>query len=107
MIADSRRMVEAGATIVSGSQAHVPHIYEFYDDGFIHYGLGNLFFDQMGWFENSDKTFLDRHVFYDGKYMGVELLTAQFFNWSTPTWMTPEARSDFLFELFENSSKFE
>ncbi len=107
MIADSRRMVEAGATIVSGSQAHVPHIYEFYDDGFIHYGLGNLFFDQMGWFENSDKTFLDRHVFYDGKYMGVELLTAQFFNWSTHTWMTPEARSDFLFELFENSSKFE
>jgi poly-gamma-glutamate synthesis protein (capsule biosynthesis protein) len=107
MIADSRRMVEAGADVVSGSQAHVPHIYEFYQDGFIHYGLGNLFFDQLGWFDNSNKAFLDRHVFYDGKYIGVELLTAQFFNWSTPTLMTPEARGELLNELFENSSQFQ
>lgn len=107
MISDSRRIAEAGATIVSGSQAHQPHIYEFYGDTFIHYGLGNLFFDQLGWFDDSNKAFLDRHVFYDGKYLGVELITAQFFNWSTPTLMTPEARAEMLTRLFEYSQMSE
>lgn len=107
MISDSRRIADAGATIVSGSQAHQPHIYEFYGDTFIHYGLGNLFFDQLGWFDDSNKAFLDRHVFYDGKYLGVELITAQFFNWSTPTLMTPEARAEMLGRLFEYSQMSE
>jgi poly-gamma-glutamate synthesis protein (capsule biosynthesis protein) len=103
MVADFRQLAEAGATIVSGSQAHQPHIYEFWEDSFIHYGLGNLFFDQLGWYDDSDKAFIDRHVFYDGKYLGVELLTTQFFNWSTPTWMTPEARAELLTRLFQYS----
>ena len=107
MISDSRRIAEAGAAIVSGSQAHQPHIYEFYGDTFIHYGLGNLFFDQLGWFDDSNKAFLDRHVFYDGNYLGVELITAQFFNWSTPTLMTPEARAEMLTRLFEYSQMSE
>ncbi|MDO9300095.1 MAG: CapA family protein, partial [Anaerolineales bacterium] len=38
-----RGMADAGAVIVSGSQAHYPHIMEFRGDSFIHYGLGNLF----------------------------------------------------------------
>ncbi|MCC6568310.1 MAG: CapA family protein, partial [Anaerolineales bacterium] len=45
---DFRLMADSGASIVSGSQAHYPQMMEFYDDAFIHYGLGNLFFDQMG-----------------------------------------------------------
>jgi poly-gamma-glutamate synthesis protein (capsule biosynthesis protein) len=103
MIADSRLMADAGARIVSGSQAHQPHLLEFYGDSLIHYGLGNLFFDQLGWFEDSNKAFLDRHIFYDGKYLGVELITVQFFNWSTPTLMTPEARAAMLERLFAES----
>jgi len=103
MVEDFRQLAEAGAVIVSGSQAHQPHIYEFWGDTFVHYGLGNLFFDQLGWYDDSDKAFIDRHVFYDGKYLGVELLTTQFFNWSTPTWMTPEARVDLLTRLFQYS----
>jgi len=103
MIADSRRIADAGATVVSGSQAHQPHLLEFYGDTLIHYGLGNLFFDQLGWFDDSNKAFLDRHIFYDGKYLGVELITAQFFNWSTPTLMTPEARTEMLERLFTES----
>jgi len=104
---DFRKLAEAGATIVSGSQAHQPHVYEFRGDSFIHYGLGNLFFDQLGWYDDSDKAFLDRHVFYDGKYLGVELITVQFFNWSTPTLMTEEARSELLTRLFEYSQNLE
>ena len=103
MIADSRRIAEAGATIVSGSQAHQPHLLEFYGDSLIHYGLGNLFFDQLGWFDDTNKAFLDRHIFYDGKYLGVELITVQFFNWSTPALMTPEAREAMLERLFAES----
>lgn len=103
MIADFHRVADAGATIVSGSQAHQPHMLEFYGDSLIHYGLGNLFFDQLGWFEDSNKAFLDRHIFYDGKYLGVELITVQFFNWSTPTLMTPEARAAVLEKLFLES----
>lgn len=103
MIVDSRLMADAGATIVSGSQAHQPHLLEFYGDSFIHYGLGNLFFDQLGWFEDSNKAFLDRHIFYDGKYLGVELITVEFFNWSTPTLMTPESRAAMLERLFAES----
>lgn len=103
MIADFHRVADAGATIASGSQAHQPHMLEFYGDSLIHYGLGNLFFDQLGWFEDSNKAFLDRHIFYDGKYLGVELITVQFFNWSTPTLMTPEARAAMLEKLFFES----
>jgi poly-gamma-glutamate synthesis protein (capsule biosynthesis protein) len=103
LIADFRIVSDAGATIVSGSQAHQPHMLEFYGDSLIHYGLGNLFFDQLGWFEDTNKAFLDRHVFYDGKYLGVELITVQFFNWSTPTLMTPEARAAMLERLFAES----
>lgn len=103
MVADFHQLAEAGATIVSGSQAHQPQTYEFWEGSFIHYGLGNLFFDQLGWYDDSDKAFIDRHVFYDGKYLGVELLTTQFFNWSTPTWMTPDARAELLTRLFEYS----
>lgn len=103
MIADFHRVADAGAAIVSGSQAHQPHLAEFYGNSLIHYGLGNLFFDQLGWSEDTDKAFLDRHIFYDGKYLGVELITVQFFNWSTPTLMTPEARAVMLQRLFTES----
>lgn len=104
---DFRKLAEAGATIVSGSQAHQPHVYEFRGESFIHYGLGNLFFDQLGWYDDSDKAFLDRHVFYEGKYLGVELITVQFFDWSTPTLMTEDARSELLTRLFEYSQNLE
>ncbi len=45
-IRDFRPLAEAGAVIVNGSQSHVAKAMEFYANGFIHYGLGNLFFDQ-------------------------------------------------------------
>ncbi|MDD3629211.1 MAG: CapA family protein, partial [Actinomycetota bacterium] len=45
--ADFRRMIDAGADIVSGSQSHHPMGIEFRGNGFINYGLGNLFFGQQ------------------------------------------------------------
>jgi len=100
---DFRRMAEAGAVIVSGSQAHMAQAMEFYQDTFIHYGLGNLFFDQMNYIlpDGSITTltrqaFYDRHVFYDGRHISTELLTGQLEDFSRPRWMTPEERAAFL-----------
>jgi poly-gamma-glutamate synthesis protein (capsule biosynthesis protein) len=65
VIPDFERMAEAGADIVSGSQAHQPQSFEFLQNGFIHYGLGNLFFDQWHLCVDfaCDDAFIDRHVF--------------------------------------------
>src|SRR5204862_1605829 len=46
---DFKRLAQAGATIVSGSQAHYPQSMTFVGGSFVHYGLGNLFFDQMSY----------------------------------------------------------
>ena len=94
--------VESGAIIVSGSQAHQPMGFEFYNDGFIHYGLGNLFFDQMQ-SDNHRREFLDRHVFYDGRHISTELLTAYLENYAQPRPMTAEERADLLGDIFKAS----
>jgi hypothetical protein len=108
---DFRMMAEAGADIVSGSQGHYAQAMEFDNGSFLHYGIGNLFFDQMGYTNpsngvrttNTRREFLDRHVFYDGKYIGTELLTAMLYDYAQPRPMTPEEREAFLKEYFTAS----
>jgi poly-gamma-glutamate synthesis protein (capsule biosynthesis protein) len=102
-----RRVADAGADIVSGSQAHFPKTMEFYRGSFIHYGLGNLFFDQM---EDQDwmptgirREFLDRFVLYDGRLVGIELITALLEDYARPRFMTESERADFLREYFSFS----
>ena len=105
---DYRRLADAGAVIVSGSQAHFAQVKEFYGDSFIDYGIGNLFFDQM---DNpvvgTRREFLDRHVFYDGRYIGTELLTAMLVDYSKPIPMTDAERTDFLTYIFDASGWIE
>jgi hypothetical protein len=100
-------VADAGSTVVSGSQAHFPHSMAFRGDSFIHYGLGNLFFDQMRYtlpdgsvIDGTRLEFLDRHVFYDGRYLGVELLTARLEDYARPRPMTPDERAAFLLDYF-------
>ncbi|MDP1713853.1 MAG: CapA family protein [Anaerolineales bacterium] len=104
---DFRSMADAGAVVVSGSQAHFPHLMEFRGDSFIHYGLGNLFFDQMMYIlpdgsviDGTRREFIDRHVFYDGRYLGVELLTAMLEDFSRPRPMNERERTAFLSNYF-------
>ncbi len=103
LIEDFRLVAEAGAVIVSGSQGHQPHAYEFHDGAFIHYGLGNLFFDQLNIYSDTDKAFIDRFVFYDGKLISVELITTKFYDWSKPVIVVGEDREVMLQMLFEVS----
>lgn len=109
---DFARLADAGATIVSGSQAHYPQAMTFLNGSFVHYGLGNLFFDQMSYefpigsgeftYRTRDE-FLDRHIFYNGQYISTELLTARLEDYSRPRPMTPEERIEFLTTYFAAS----
>lgn len=103
---DFHRVADAGASIVSGSQAHYAQMMEFYNNSFIHYGLGNLFFDQMGdipYYPGIRRAFIDRYVIYNGKLISVELLTTMLVDYSRPRLMTAEERAIFLNEYFYHS----
>ncbi len=101
---DFRLMADSGASIVSGSQAHYPQMMEFYGGAFIHYGLGNLFFDQMGdqdWMPPGiRREFYDRYVIYNGKLISVELLTGILEDYARPRLMTDDERAGYLQEYF-------
>lgn len=104
---DFTAMVEAGADVVLGSQAHQPQNFEFYEDGFIHYGPGNLFFDQYitpgGDQRYLDRAFIDRHVIYAGRHINTELITIRFVDFARSRFMTPDERAEFLRLLFAAS----
>jgi hypothetical protein len=96
-------IADAGAVIVSGSQAHHPQGFAFAGGALIHYGLGNLFFDQYDFQEGTNLGFIDRHVFYAGRYLGVELITIHFVDYARPLFMDAQHRSDFLETVFAAS----
>jgi poly-gamma-glutamate synthesis protein (capsule biosynthesis protein) len=100
---DFRRLAQAGAVIVSGSQAHQPQAFEFEDGALIHYGLGNLFFDQYDVNPATRQAFIDRHIFYNGRHIGTELLTIMFVDYARPRPMTPDEREDLLRAVFNAS----
>jgi poly-gamma-glutamate synthesis protein (capsule biosynthesis protein) len=104
-VRDFQSLASAGASIVSGSQAHQPQGMELFKNSFIHYGLGNLFFDQYHFCTDyaCDDGFIDRHVFYDGEYLGNELITIVFEDYARPRLMTPEERAVILNKVFSAS----
>jgi poly-gamma-glutamate synthesis protein (capsule biosynthesis protein) len=106
-VKDFRFLADAGASLVLGAQAHYAQTMEFYKDIFIHYGEGNLFFDQMGdqsWMPKGiRREFLDRYVIYDGKLISIELITAMLEDYSRPRLMTESERAGFLQEYFDKS----
>jgi hypothetical protein len=105
LVNDFGLVASAGAAIVSGSQAHQPHGFSFENGAYIHYGLGNLFFDQFHFCPDyaCDDAFIDRHVFYDGQYISTELITIRFVDAAKPRLMTPEERQHFLETIFSFS----
>ena len=106
MIADFQALADAGAVVVNGSQAHTPKIMTFHNGTFLHYGLGNLFFDQMNvyygetYMPNTRDEFIDRLVFYDNQLVSVELLTAELEDYARPRPMTAAEREAFLNRIF-------
>ncbi|MCJ7623319.1 MAG: CapA family protein [Anaerolineaceae bacterium] len=102
-VEDFQSMAEAGAFIVSGSQAHHPQAMEFNYGAFIHYGLGNLFFDQYDVSLGARQGFIDIHIFYDGRHISTELVTIIFVDYARPRIMTPDERAQVLGSVFSAS----
>ncbi|HWQ04174.1 MAG TPA: CapA family protein [Longilinea sp.] len=107
---DFRALADSGAIIVSGSQAHYPMGMEFFNGALIHYGLGNLFFDQMRYTlpngvitDWTAREFIDRHIFYNGRYISTQLLTARLEEYARPRPMTNEERQEMLDVIFTAS----
>ncbi len=100
LVDDFHKAADAGAVIVSGSQAHQPHGFEFYKGALLHYGLGNLFFDQYNESQEQRKAFIDEHVFYDNRYIGTNLITIQFIDMARPRLMTEDERTELLQDVF-------
>jgi len=99
---DFAALRDAGAVVVNGSQGHHAQGFNVTAQGFIRYGTGNLFFgDQFEY--GAHQTMVDRHAFYDGRYLGVDVRTAFIEDYSKPVPMTPEARAEFLRTLIQAS----
>ena len=97
---DFKKVAEAGAVIVSGSQSHQPHALEFFRGSLLHYGLGNLFFDQYDEGIAQRKAFIDLHVFYNGKYISTQLITKMFTDMARSRLMTAAERETLLKDVF-------
>jgi poly-gamma-glutamate synthesis protein (capsule biosynthesis protein) len=105
-IRDFRRLAKAGAAVVSGSQAHQPQTMEFHAGAFIHYGLGNLFFDQyrvakyVDQFQDANKAFIDLHYFYQNRHLSTELYPIKFVDYAQSRPMTAQEREALLENVF-------
>ena len=106
-VKDFHFLVDSGASLALGSQAHYAQTMEFYNGIFVHYGQGNLFFDQMGdqsWMPKGiRREFIDRYVVYNGKLISIELITTMLEDYSRPRFMTDAERAGFLQEYFNYS----
>ena len=71
-----RKIVDLGADIVVGTQAHQPQTFEMYKNSLIFYGLGNLFFDQIYWIGTRQALAL-KFYFYQNKLINVKIVPLQ------------------------------
>ena len=69
---DFRHIIDLGADMVIGTQAHQPQIYEIYKGKTIYYGLGNLFFDQVEW-PGTERGIILTHYLYKGRLLQTRL----------------------------------
>lgn len=95
-------MAAAGAISVSGSQGHHPQGFGFYDDNFIHYGLGNMLADQM-FSLGTRQMFMNIHLVYDGRLLNIDLWTGINEDYARVRQTTPEERVELLTAVFTTS----
>ncbi len=100
-----RKYAAMGADVVIGSQAHQPQGFAFtawQGGAFIHFGLGNLFFDQMQSL-GTRQMFADKLIIYEGRHISTELYTGIIEDYARPRPMTPTERAAFLKTIFRAS----
>lgn len=98
-VSDFQFVADLGADLVIGSQAHRPQTYaltrtEDAREVLLHYGLGNLYFDQP---ELPNRQFtLDTALVYQGRLVGLEVVAGVIEDVARPRWMTLPEERDFL-----------
>ncbi len=100
--ADFHQLADLGADVVIGTQAHHPQIMEFYRatpnrEAFIHYGTGNLYFDELYY---DSMFFMDDLFIYEGRLVTVHLFTGIIDDYARPRPMTPAERNALLQPVF-------
>ncbi len=106
---DYQTYAEWGADIVIGTSEHKPMTFEFYqtrrgETAFIHYGLGNLYFDQLPW--GNRRFFLDTLYIYEGKLLTVELFPGIIDDRARPRLLAGEDLYNFLHFMFVQKNEF-
>ncbi len=101
-VEDFRKMLSEGADIVSGSQAHQPMGFEINENGFINYGLGNIFFGQA-LSEGTKQGIISKHIFYKNSHINTKTTTYIVENHNQPKIIDGDARIRLLTLLFEGS----
>ena len=87
---------------MSGSQGHHAQGFDLHNGAFIHFGLGNLFFDQMDML-GTRQSFIDSYTIYDGRIVSVELFTYLIENYCCPREMSEGERAELLNAVFQAS----
>jgi enterochelin esterase-like enzyme len=104
---DFRNFADLGADVVIGTQAHKPQTFEFYNSArgeaaFIHYGLGNIFFDQPFW--GNMRFFMDNLLIYDRRLLTVDLFTGIIDDLARPRPMNADEQLNFLAFMFNTQA---
>ncbi len=97
-----RHMIELGADMVVGTQAHQPQTFELYQGKPIFYGLGNLFFDQTYW-PGTTRGLILTHYFLNGKYVQTKISPTVYGDTYQTELMDAEDTRTFLNRLLKSS----
>lgn len=93
---DFRALIDMGADMVVGTQAHQPQTYEVYKGKPIYYGLGNQYFDQTQW-PGTERGIILTHYFQDGKIIQTKL-TPTVYDASLQTRVSDDEQAVFLLD---------
>lgn len=90
-----RALASWGADVVIGTQAHHPQAFDFYrtrpdHEALIHYGIGNLYFDQLYY---DSMFFMDDLLIYEGRLLTVDLFTGIIDDYAHPRPMDARERN--------------
>ncbi len=102
LVIDLRRLAEAGAVFVLGSQAHSAHPWDVHHGAFVHYGPGNILFAQYP--EAQREASVDKLYFHAGKLLTVEHLYTRTEH-GQPRLLTARERARFLGQLEQVSHR--
>jgi len=106
---DYQTIADWGADIIIGTAEHKPMTFEYYqtrrgETTFIHYGLGNLFFDQTFW--GNMRFFMDTIYVYDGQLLTVELFPGIIDDMARPRLIQGEEQFNFLHFMLAQKNGF-